>query len=70
MAFISWTIFGQYLDVTSNVLMSGLHRNRPLVMATNILQSLRKEGRIEKVGGSTRSARYGRLRRRRCTQKV
>ena len=33
-----------------------------LVMATNILQSLRKEGRIEKVGGSTRSARYGRLR--------
>ena len=31
MTFISWTIFGQYLDVTSNVLMSGLHRNRPLV---------------------------------------
>ena len=31
MTFISWTIFGQYLDMTSNVLMSGLHRNRPLV---------------------------------------
>lgn len=33
-----------------------------LVMATNVLQSLRKEGRIRKSEGSTRSARYVRER--------
>ncbi|MBQ8179080.1 MAG: hypothetical protein IJ026_01350 [Candidatus Methanomethylophilaceae archaeon] len=36
----------------------GLTRDQLAVRATNMLQGLRRDGLIEKVGGSTRSARY------------